>query len=41
MNWLTKAINFGEKIKKVLKKRPSKLDQANSKWIASVGIHPN
>ena len=21
MNWLTKAINFGEKIKKVLKKR--------------------
>ena len=24
MNWLTKAKNFGEKIKKVLKKRPSK-----------------
>tara|TARA_B100000378_G_C17681581_1_gene284710 strand:+ start:37 stop:159 length:123 start_codon:yes stop_codon:yes gene_type:complete len=24
MNWLTKAIKFGEKIKKVLKKRPQK-----------------
>ena len=40
MNWLTKAINFGEKIKKVLKKRPSKLDQANSKWIACCGNAP-
>ena len=32
MNWLTKAINFGEKIKKVLRKRPSKEDIANSDW---------
>ena len=32
MNWLTKAINFGEKVKKILKKRPSKHDIANSDW---------
>ena len=32
MNWLTRAINFGEKIKKILKKRPSKQDTANSGW---------
>ena len=32
MNWLTKAKNFGEKIKKVLKKRPSKEDMENSDW---------
>ncbi len=32
MNWLTKAINFGEKIKKVLKKRPSKEEIENSDW---------
>ena len=32
MNWLTKAIKFGEKIKKVLRKRPSKEDIANSDW---------
>ena len=32
MNWLTKAINFREKIKKVLRKRPSKEDIANSDW---------
>ena len=32
MNWLTKAIKFGEKIKKVLKKRPSKEDIENSDW---------
>ena len=32
MNWLTKAIKFGEKIKKVFKKRPSKLDIENSDW---------
>ena len=32
MNWLTKAINFGEKIKKVLKKRPSKEEIENSGW---------
>ena len=29
MNWLTKAINFGEKIKKVFKKRPSKEEIEN------------
>ena len=32
MNWLTKAINFGEKIKKVLKKRPSKSEIEKSDW---------
>ena len=32
MNWLTKAINFGEKIKKVLKKRSSKSEIENSDW---------
>ncbi len=32
MNWLTKAIKFGEKIKKVFKKRPSKLEIENSDW---------
>ena len=32
MNWLTKAINFGEKIKKVFKKRPSKEEIENSDW---------
>ena len=32
MNWLTKALNLGEKIKKVFKKRPSKEDLENSDW---------
>ena len=32
MNWITKAINFGQKIKKVFKKRPSKKDIENSDW---------
>ena len=32
MNWITKALSFGEKIKKVLKKRPTKEDIANSDW---------
>ena len=32
MNWITKALSFGEKIKKVLKKRPSKEDIENSDW---------
>ena len=32
MNWLTKALNIGEKIKKVFKKRPSKEDILNSDW---------
>ena len=32
MNWLTKAINFSEKIKKALKKRPTKAEIENSDW---------
>ena len=32
MNWLTKAINFGQKIKKVFKKRPTKDEIENSDW---------
>ena len=32
MNWLTKAIKLGEKIKKVLRKRPSKEEIENSDW---------
>ena len=31
MNWLTKAISIGEKIKKVLRKRPSKEGVHNRK----------
>ena len=33
MNWLTRAIKFGEKIKKVLKKRPSKEEIDNSEFL--------
>ena len=32
MNWLKKTIRFGEKIKKILKKRPTKDDIENSDW---------
>jgi len=32
MNWLTKALNFGEKIKKVFKKRASREELENSNW---------
>tara|TARA_B100001079_G_scaffold23055_1_gene17774 strand:- start:173 stop:352 length:180 start_codon:yes stop_codon:yes gene_type:complete len=32
MNWLTKAIGLGEKIKKVLRKRSSKEEIENSDW---------
>ena len=32
MNWITKALNIGEKIKKILKKRPSKEDIEKSDW---------
>ena len=32
MNWITKALKIGEKIKKILKKRPSKADIENSDW---------
>ena len=32
MNWITKAIKFGEKIKKALKKRASKEEIEDSDW---------
>ena len=32
MNWLTKAIGLGEKIKRVLRKRASKEEIENSDW---------
>ena len=32
MNWITKALKFGEKIKKVIRTRASKDDIANSEW---------
>ena len=32
MNWITKALKFGEKIKSVIKKRASKEEIANSEW---------
>ena len=32
MNWLKKTIGFGEKIKKILKKRPSKEEIESSEW---------
>ena len=32
MNWITKVLKFGEKIKTVIRKRPSKEDVANSDW---------
>ncbi len=32
MNWITKALKFGEKIKKVIRKRPSKEEIENSDW---------
>lgn len=32
MNWITKALKFGEKVKKILKKRPTKDEIDNSDW---------
>ena len=32
MNWLKKTLRLGEKIKQLLKKRPSKSDIENSDW---------
>ena len=32
MNWITKVLKFGEKIKKVIKYRPSKQEIENSDW---------
>ena len=37
MNWITKALNFGQRIKKVLKKRPSKEEIENSDWTNCCG----
>ena len=34
MNWLKQTLNFGEKIKKLFKRRPSKSDIENSDWIS-------
>ncbi len=34
MNWIKKVLHIGEKIKRVLKERPSKEDIANSDWIS-------
>ena len=32
MNWIKKVLHIGEKIKKVLKKRPTKEDIEKSNW---------
>ena len=32
MNWITKVIRFGEKVKKAFKKRASKEELENSNW---------
>jgi len=32
MNWIKKTLRFGEKIKRIIKKRPSKEEIANSDW---------
>ena len=32
MNWITKALNFGEKIKKAFKRRATKEELENSDW---------
>ena len=32
MNWIKKTLRFGEKIKKIIKKRASKEEIANSDW---------
>ena len=32
VNWITKIIKAGEKIKKIIKNRPSKEEIANSDW---------
>ena len=34
MNWITKVLKFSEKIKKVIKERPTKSDIENSDWIS-------
>ena len=32
MNWIKKVLHIGDKIKRVLKKRPTKEEIANSDW---------
>ena len=32
MNWIKKTLRFGEKIKRIIKQRPSKDEIANSDW---------
>jgi acetyl-CoA carboxylase carboxyltransferase subunit alpha len=32
MNWIKKVLNIGEKIKKVIRERPSKEDVEKSNW---------
>ena len=32
MNWLKKTLDFGQKIKRFLKKRPSRKDMEESDW---------
>ena len=32
MNWIKKTLRFGEKIKRIIKNRPTKADIANSEW---------
>ena len=34
MNWIKKTLRFGEKIKRIIKKRASKEEIANSDWIS-------
>ena len=34
MNWLTKVLRFGEKVKKVIKKRPTKEEILQSNWVS-------
>ena len=37
MNWLKKTLDFGQKIKRFLKKRPSRLESENSDWVSCCG----
>ena len=37
MNWLKKTLDFGQKIKRFLKKRPSRQDIENSDWVSCCG----
>ena len=37
MNWLKKTLDFGDKIKRFLKKRPSRQDIENSEWVSCCG----